>query len=170
MKTSIILLLIILCGTAKIFAQFESLGSVPSDSIFNLGHHQFRHKGFIFNSPRSLGKVLNLDPNSELYQSAHTYSRTQRWMYILNVVGIYSIGGMLGNAYAPEGEVNPILSLTSLASFGAGFLLWRKSNRQFDKFVDDYNHAVYDNYIQNRFMKPQTTPISPMNMGFKISF
>ncbi|MDZ7897184.1 MAG: hypothetical protein U5N85_04035 [Arcicella sp.] len=57
-----------------------------------------------------------------------------------------------------------------LASVGAGLLFWKKSNRQFNNFIDDYNHAVHDKYIQDRFVKPQLTPTSQVNVGFKIGF
>jgi hypothetical protein len=170
MKTSIILLLIILCGTAKIFAQFESLGSVPSDSIFNLGDHQFKHKGFTFNSPRALEKALNLNQGSALYESARQYTRTRRWMYISEFIGLVSVGAMLNDPGDSEGYINPVPLLICLTSVGTGLLFWKKSNRQFNKFVDDYNHAVYDNYIQDRFMKPQQIPSSQINVGFKIKF
>ena len=170
MKTSIIYLLIILCGTAKIFAQFENPGTVPIDSIFNLGNHQFKHQGLTFNTPRALEKALNLDPNSALYQSAREYSRTKRWMYILDIVGVVSVGAMMGDSYVPEGEVNPVLLLFGLSSVGTSLLFWRKSNRQFNNFIDDYNHQVYDNYIQDRFMKPKMTPTNQINVGVKIGF
>jgi hypothetical protein len=167
MKTFILFLLLILCGTAKIFAQFDNLSSVPSDSIFNLGNHQFRHKGLAFNSPRALEKALNLDPNSTLYQSAREYNRTKRWMYILEFVGIISVGAMLNDPGDSEGYINPVPLFIGLASVGTGLLFWKKSNRQFNNFIDDYNHQVYDKYIQDRFMKLNLTSTSQVNIGFK---
>ena len=115
-------------------------------------------------------KALNLDPNSALYQSAREYSRTKRWMYILDIVGVVSVGAMMGDSYVPEGEVNPVLLLFGLSSVGTSLLFWRKSNRQFNNFIDDYNHQVYDNYIQDRFMKPKMTPTNQINVGVKIGF
>jgi hypothetical protein len=170
MKTSIIFLLFFLFGITKIFAQFENLSSVPSDSIFKLRDHQFRHNGLTFDTPRALKKALNLDKNSELYQSARAYSRTRRNVYIFEILGIGLIGASMDDFGNPESDVRPVPLIMGLASVGAGLLFWRKSNRQFNHFIDDYNHQVHDKYIQDRFMKPQSTPNSQINVGFKIGF
>jgi hypothetical protein len=170
MKTSIILLLLILCGTAKTFAQFDNLSSVSSDSIFKLKDHQFRHKDLVFDTPRALKRALNLDRDSELYQSAREYSRTRRRAYVFEFLGIGLIGASMDDSEIPEGEVRPVPLILGLASVGAGILFWKKSNRQFNNFIDDYNHQVYDKYIQDRFMKPNLTSTSQINVGFKIGF
>jgi hypothetical protein len=171
MKTSIIILLLMLCETTKIFAQFDNLSNVPSDSIFNLGNHQFRHKGLTFDTPRALKRALNLDRNSELYKSAREYSRTRRWAYVFEILGIGSIGASVDDfSVLNEGEVRPVPLILGLASVGAGLMFWGKANRKFNNFIDDYNHQVYDKYIQDRFMKPNLTSTSQINVGFKIDF
>ena len=172
MKTSLLLLLIF-CGISNINGQshfVENYEPVPNDSIFNLGGNHFRYKGLTFDSPRALKKVLNIDKNSDLYQSVRQYIRTRRFANVFEIIGIGSIGATVDGFFVPQSEVRPIPLMIGLASVGTSLIFWKKSNRQFNNFVDDYNHAVYDKYIQDKFMNPKLIPNSQINVGVKIRF
>ena len=173
MKTSLILLISLFCGISNINGQsrsVENYESIPTDSIFNLGGNHFRYKGLTFNSPRALKKVLNIDKNSDLYQSVRQYIRTRRLANVFEIIGIGSIGATVDGFFVPESEVRPIPLMIGLASVGASLIFWKKSNRKFNNFVNDYNHAVYDKYIQEKFMNPKLIPNSQINVGVKIRF
>ena len=163
MKTSLILLFLLIFIISNINGQSRSLEnyeSISTDSIFNLGGNHFRYKGLTFNSTRALKKVLNLDKSSDLYQSVRKYTRTRRLANVFEIIGIGSIGATVDGFFVPESEVRPIPLVMGLASVGASLIFWKKSNRQFSNFVDDYNHVVYDKYIQEKFMNPKLIPNS----------
>ncbi|MDZ7897185.1 MAG: hypothetical protein U5N85_04040 [Arcicella sp.] len=105
MKIFIILLLVTLCGTVNTFGQFEHPSNVPSDSIFNLGNHQFRHQGLTFETTRALRKALNLDRDSELYQSSREYTRSKRKAYVFEILGIGLIGASVDGFFVQKSEV-----------------------------------------------------------------
>ena len=123
-----------------------------------------------YESARALEKVLNLDRNSELYESLGEYIRTKRWMTALEIIGVGSVGATLDGFGVSEGYVHPVPLLVGLASIGGSLLLWKKSRRQLRNFVDDYNHAAYNNYIQQRFMSSNLIPRSQINFGFTLKF
>lgn len=174
MKTSLIILLLTFYEFPNIIGQSRSdIGqytSISNDSIFNLGGHHFRYKGLNFNSARALKKVLNLDTDSDLYESARKYTRTKRLSTVLEFVGIGSIGATVDGFIVPESEVRPVPLIIGLASLGTSLLLWKKSKRQFNNFIHDYNHAVHDKYIQERFNNQKMIPTSQINIGVKIKF
>ena len=141
-----------------------------ADSIFYSEGHLFKYRGLDYESARALKKVLNLNPNSELYESSQAYMRTKRWMTTLEIIGVGSVGATFDGLGVPEGEVNPIPLFVGLASLGSSLLLWKKSRRQIRNFVDDYNHAVYNKYIQDRFTNIRIIPASQINVGFTLKF
>jgi hypothetical protein len=114
--------------------------------------------------------VLNIDPYSDLCESSQQYMRTKRWATALGILGIGAALAPLDGIGVSEGYVHPVPVLVALASVGGALLLWKKSRRQLRNFVDDYNHAVYDRYIQQRFMSSNLIPSSQINVGFTIRF
>jgi hypothetical protein len=170
MKFISIILLFIFFAQQNTFGQSNVFMPATADSIFYLGDQHFKYKGLDYESARALKKVLNLDPYSDLYESSQQYMRTKRWATALGIFGIGAALVPLDGFGVSEGYVHPVPVLAALASIGGSLLLWKKSRRQLRSFVNDYNHAVYDKYIQDRFMKPQLTPSSQINVGFKIGF
>ncbi len=141
-----------------------------ADSIFYSEGHLFKYRGLDYESARALKKVLNLNPNSELYESSQQYMRTKRCATAIGIIGIGAALAPLDGVGVSEGYVHPVPVLVSLASLGSSLLLWKKSRRQIRNFVDDYNHAVYNKYIQDRFTNIRIIPASQINVGFTLKF
>lgn len=97
-----------------------------------------------------------------------------RWMLCLfDALGILGIGAALApldGFGVSEGYVHPVPVLVALASLGGSLLLWKKSRRQLRNFVDDYNHAVYDKYIQQRVMSSNLNSPNQIKVGFTLKF
>ncbi len=166
MKYSFIILLLICFSLTDTCGQSR----MTTDSIFYSGWHQFRYKGLNYDSPRALKKALNLDQNSDLYTSARQYTRTRRLATILEIVGIGATAGSFDNVWEGGNQVRPVPLLIGLASVSTSLFLWKKSRRQISDFVDEYNHAVHDRYIQERFVNPNMNPASQINVGMRIRF
>jgi hypothetical protein len=170
MKFSFISLLLLFFLWLQTFAQSRDFLPATADSIFYSGGQHFKYKGLDYESTRALKKVLAIDQNSGLYESIRNYSRTKRWMTVLEIVGLGSIGATVDDFWVTESEVRPVPLLVGLASIGTSLLLWKKSKSQLRNFVDDYNNMVYDKYIQERFMTSKTIPTNHINIGFTIRF
>jgi hypothetical protein len=170
MKLTSIILLFIYFAQTNTFGQSSVFMPVTADSIFYLGDQHFKYKGLDYVSARALKKVLNLDPYSELYESSQAYMRTKRWMTALEIIGVGSVGAMFDGFGVSEGYVHPVPVLVGLASIGGSLLLWKKSTKQLRNFVDDYNHAVYDKYIQQKFMSSNLNPPNQIKVGFTLKF
>lgn len=170
MKLTSIIILIICFAVTPIFAQSNVFVPATTDSIFYLGDQHFKYRDLDYESARALKKVLNLDPYSDLYESSQQYMKTKRWATALGILGISTAMAPLDGFGVSEGYVHPAPVLVALASFGGSLLLWKKSRKQLRNFVDDYNHSVYDKYIQQRFMSSNFAPSSQINVGFTIKF
>ena len=170
MKFISIILLFICFETTNSFGQSNVFLPATADSIFYSGEQNFKYKGLDYVSARALKKVLNLDPYSDLYESSQQYMKTKRWATALGILGIGAALAPLDGFGVSEGYVHPVPVLVALASFGGTLLLWKKSRKQLRNFVDDYNHAVYEKYIQQKFMSSNLTPASQINVGFTLKF
>lgn len=158
MKQSIICLNILFFFLPWTFAQSQSFVPMSIDSIYYSGGHHFRYRGLDYESSRALKKMLKLDRNSDLYDSFTNHIRTKRWVTVLEIIGVGSIGATVDGFWVPESEVRPVPLLLGLVASSTSLLLWKKSRKQLRNFVDEYNHEVYDNYIQRRFMSSKIIP------------
>ena len=170
MKFTSIIFLLFCFIRPNTFGQSSIFMPSTADSIFYLGNQHFRYKGLDYVSARALKKVLNLDPYSDLYESSQQYMKTKRWATALGILGISAAVAPLDGFGVSEGYVHPVPVLVALASIGGSLLLWKKSRRQLRNFVDDYNHAVYEKYIQQRFMSSNLFPHSQIKVGFTLKF
>ena len=170
MKFIPVLLFLICFERTNSFGQTSVFMPATADSIFYLGEDQFKYRGFDYNSIRALKKALALDPHSDLYESSQQYMRTKRWGNALAFFGIGALGASFDDILMYDSQIYPVPFLMGLASVGTSLLLWKKSRRQLRNFVDDYNHAVYDKYIQQQFMSSNLIPSSQIKVGFTIRF
>ena len=170
MKFISIIFLLFCFAKPNTFGQSNVFIPATADSIFYFGDQHFKYKGLDYVSARALKKVLNLDPYSDLYESSQQYMKTKRWATALGILGIGATLAPLDGFGVSEGYVHPVPVLVGLASIGGSLLLWKKSRRQLRNFVDDYNHAVYDKYIQQRFTSSNLTPHSQIKVGFTFKF
>lgn len=170
MKFTSIIFLLFCFAQPNTFGQSSVFVPATADSIFYFGDQHFKYKGLDYVSARALKKILNLDPNSDLYESSQQYMKTKRWATALGILGIGATLAPLDGFGVSEGYVHPVPVLVALASLGGSVLLWKKSRKQLRNFVDDYNHAVYEKYIQQRFMSSNLTPHSQIKVGFTLKF
>ena len=170
MKITSIIFLFVCFAQPNTFGQSSVFVPATADSIFYFGDQHFKYKGLDYGSARALKKVLNLDPYSDLYESSQQYMKTKRWVTALGLFGIGATLAPLDGFGVSEGYVHPVPVLVALASVGGSLLLWKKSRKQLRNFVDDYNHAVYEKYIQQRFMSSKMIPTNQINIGVNIRF
>ncbi|MEY4541566.1 MAG: hypothetical protein RLZZ306_3323 [Bacteroidota bacterium] len=165
------LFFLIFCFEQRIsFGQSDYILPATADSIFYLGNQHFKYKGLDYVSARALKKVLNLDSGSDLYESSQQYMRTKRWANALGLFGIGALGASFDDILVYDSQIYPVPFIIGLASVGTTLLLWKKSRKQLRNFVDDYNHAVYDKYIQQRFMSSNLNPPNQIKVCFTLKF
>jgi hypothetical protein len=170
MKITSIIFLFICFSLTNTFGQSSVFVPATADSIFYFGDQHFKYKGLDYVTARALKKVLNLDPNSDLYESSEQYMKTKRWGNALAIFGIGAVGASFDDILMYDSQIYPVPFMIGLASMGTSLLLWKKSRKQLKNFVDDHNHAVYDKYIQQKFMSSNLTPHSQIKVGFTLKF